>query len=50
MAGNSLIGIEGRLLKPLTIGYKDLKLKEAGPLKLVSFTNHIYGSIETGTV
>jgi len=39
VAGNSLIGIEGYLLKPLTIGYKDLKLiKEAGPLKPVSFT------------
>jgi len=34
MAGNSLVGIEGHLLKTLAIGYKDLKpSKEAGPLK-----------------
>jgi len=34
VAGNSLIGIEGYLLKPLAISYKDLKLnKEAGPLE-----------------
>jgi len=35
MAGNSLIGTEGHLLKPLTIGYKDLKPnKEARPPEL----------------
>jgi len=36
VVGNSLIGVEGYLLKPLTIGYKDLKPnKEAGPLELL---------------
>jgi len=39
VAGNSLIGTGGHLLKPLTIGYKDLRLnEEVRPLKLlVSF-------------
>jgi len=43
---NSLIGIEGHLLKPLAIGYKDLRPKEAKPLEPVSFINHIHSSTE----
>jgi len=36
MVGNSLIGIEGHLLEPLAIGYKNLKLnKEVRFLKLL---------------
>jgi len=44
VAGNSLIGIGGRLSEPLVISYKDLKPnKEAGPLELlVSFIRIIY--------
>lgn len=42
--------IKYKLLFITTISYKDLELKEAKPLKLVRFINHIYNNIKIRTV
>jgi len=42
--------IKYKLLFIITISYKNLKLKEARPLKLVRCINHMYNNIKIRTV